>query len=307
MNEENRDHEFLNLSEIRQVAAHAREAGAGSAANVRHAARSAFHLCEIIERSPVYQSLRTRPTTQEEFESDLACVIASYRFLLARIERSRLPVQSDKARTLADGLDANFRNLLKSLPRYAPTTSRRLSKTRPSKPDDAARVEPFMDENLERTGRRVEEAEAGEELLDLAEWLLTKREELLERIRENPALRRPLPGEGLMRALIRCLEALERILDGFRSIPASAELESFLSAAENTRYLFESFLRKHAVYRMDLEGTRFDTDLAEAVEKVITADAKHHHVANVVSHGYYYMGKPIRVARVSVAVKPEEE
>jgi hypothetical protein len=291
MDAESPEREFLSLSEVRQVAAHAREGGDTPLANIRHAARSALHLCESIAGSPVYRSLRTRPPSQEEFESDLACAIASYRFLLARIDKSRLPVESEKVRALEDSLDANLRNLLKALPRYAPTTSKRLAKTRPSKPAEAGRFVEFVDENLERAGRRVVEAGSAEELLDLTEWLLKKREELLARIGENPALKRPLPGEGLMRALIRCLEALERILEGFRSIPTSPELESFLSAAENTRYLFESFLRKHGVYRMDIEGTRFDTDLAEAVEKVFTEEAEHHHVTNVVSHGYYYMGK----------------
>jgi len=288
------------------VVSHAHEGGDVSLSNIQQAARSALHLCESIAQSPVYRSLGTRPKDREEFESDLACVIASYRFLLARIEKSRLPVEDEKVRSLEDSLDANLRNLLKALPRYAPDLSKRLSKVRPSKPSEAGRVTEVADEKLERASRRVKEAESGDELLDLAEWLLKKRDDLLARVRENPAQSKALPGEGLMRALIRCLEALERVLEGFRSIPTSPELEAFLTAAENTRYLFESFLRKHGVYRMEIEGTRFDADLAEAVEKVFTAEAEHHHVTDVVSHGYYYMGKPIKAARVSVAVRPEE-
>lgn len=301
------DHEFLNLSEIRQVVIHGRERGRAILSNCLHAARSACHLCETIVGSPVYQSLRTRAPALEEFESDLACVIASYRWLLARIEKSRLPVKVEKVRVLEDSLEANLRNLLKALPRYAPSTSKRLSNTRPSKPEEAGRVKPSVDKDLERARRRIEEVESAEELLDLAEELLEKREELVRRVRENPALRRPLPGESLMRGLIRCLLSLERVLDGFRSMPTSPELKAWLSSAENIQHLFESFLKKHGVYRMDVEGTRFDVDVAEAVEKVFTSKAEHHQVTKVVSDGFFYMGKPIRVARVGVAIRPDRE
>jgi len=305
MDEAQPECEFLSLSETRQVVSHYREGGSGPLANLVRAARSAAHLCAAIVDSPVYRSFRTRPTTQEVFESDLACVIASYRWLLARIEKSRLPVKVEKVRVLEDSLDANFRNLLKALPRYAPSTAKRLAKTRPSKPDEAARVEPHVDQDLERARQRIEAAESATELLELAEALLAKRDELVRLIRQHPGLRRPLPGEGLIRALIRCLESLERILEGFRAIPPSPELDSFLSAAENIRHLFESFLQKHGVYRMDIEGTPLDLDLAEAVEKVVTVKAEHHEVTKVVSAGYYYLGKPVKVARVEVAVRPE--
>jgi molecular chaperone GrpE (heat shock protein) len=301
------DGDYLSLSEIRQVVSRGREGGGGPLSNLQHATRSAYHLCEAIVRSPAYQSLRTRPPTLEEFESDLACVIASYRWLLARIEKSRLAVKIEKVRVLEDSLDANFRNLLKALPRYAPSTSKRLSKIQPSKPEEAARVEPYVDRDLARAGRRIEASASADELLDLAGELLEKREELVRQIRERPAPRSPLPGEGLMRGLIRCLLALERVLEGFRAIPTSPELKAWLSSAENIRHLFESFLNKHGVYRMDVEGTRLDLDAVEVVEKVFTSKAEHHHVTKVVSDGFYYLGKPIKVARVGVAVRPESE
>jgi len=305
MDETESGREFLSLSEIRQVVGHAREGGESPISNIRRGARSAHHLCETIVRSPVYQSLRTRPPTQEDFESDLACVIASYRFLLARIEKSRLPVKNEQVRVLADSLDANFRNLLKALPRYAPSVSKRLSSVRPSKPDEAGRVEGFVDEDLERAARRIEEAESAAELLDLAGELLEKREGLVRGVRDNPALRKALPGESFMKALVRCLLALEGILAGFRSIPTSPELESFLVSAENTRHLFECFLKKHGVYRMEIEGAPLDLDLAEVVEKVLNPKAEHRQVMKVLSDGFFYMGKPIKAARVSVSVRPE--
>ena len=295
----------LSVSEIRQILSHYRREGKGNVKNLLHAARSAHDLCERVTRSPVYQSMRTRPSSKEVFESDVAWLITSYRWLLERVKRIGFSERDESTKRLYRNLDANLKNLLKTLQKGAPHLVNRLSEIVPSTPAQASRCEGYVDEDLRRIGKRINEGTCAAELLSLVDELLKKRTVLVRQVRENPALRESLPEETLMQSLANTLDSLQQIARGFSSTRTTPELEPHLATTKNMAQLFESFLNKHGVYRMEVKDSHVDPDLVEVVETQFTARSQRHHVTKIVSEGFFYLGKPIKVARVGVAVRPD--
>lgn len=111
----------------------------------------------------------------------------------------------------------------------------------------------------------------------------------------------------LLLKLLNVKDNLERAL-GYGDGADQNQNESVIQGVRLTEYQLDQLLRSEGVSPMDLQGKRFNPELAEAVGTAVDPNTKDHAVAQVVQQGYMYQDSVLRPAKVIVAVKhPGEE
>lgn len=103
-------------------------------------------------------------------------------------------------------------------------------------------------------------------------------------------------------------EFLAVVDDLERAMEASAQSPDAPAIAEGVRITHEhlmSLLARHGVTPIEAVGRPFDPQFHEAMMREPTADAEPMTVTRQMTRGYVMGGRPLRPARVAVAVAPE--
>lgn len=293
----------LTLSEIRTVVRYAGEGGNVRRDNLKAACDELVHMCREIANSGSYQSLKSVPYTRSRMESDLAYLVHAYQLLLEAAERavSNAGEEDSVEKRFHTNLNANYRNLLKVLEKWSADFIERLENIPPSGPQDLKIFGRHSDDELDRLIKDYKAAGQTEPLAPIAQGLLKKREELINTLETVSHQKTVLQHEDLMKGLVAVLEGLERVRFGFEEFMKSDTVRGLMKAVDLLRERYEDLLNKHGCYRMDVEGNEYDLNQVEIVERKHTLRHKHKHVSKVLSHGFIYRGKPIKIARVEVA------
>ena len=138
---------------------------------------------------------------------------------------------------------------------------------------------------------------------DLAEMLRDQ-----ERLREiNESLRASQGTEDsreldfLIRRFIARLDGFDRILDAFRSMPPTEEVNNYLRSLEGLYYKIQEDLKNVGLTPIETLGKDIDLNCMEVADYRQTREHPHNTVINELKRGYRYKGKVIRDAQVVVA------
>ncbi len=291
----------LSLREIRQLLNYAREGGKIRRDNLIKACECLIRINREIVESGYYQSWKSVAFTRSRMESDLAYLVAAYRSLLSAAERAAHGVEDSPETRFFHGIDGNFRNLLKSLEKWSADFLTRLDNIPPSSAEDLAVYGRHEDAELNALIKQFESPEPVKDHVAIAEGLLKRHDDLSKTFEEMSYQKRILQHEDFMKNLIEVLDGLQRMVEGFGEFRKNHVVMGLVKAGELLAKRFESLLNKHGCYRMDLERTEFDLNLVEIVDRRHTLKTPHKHISAILSHGYVFRGKPIKIAQVQVA------
>lgn len=291
----------LSLREIRQLLNYAREGGKVRRDNLIKACESLIRINRDIVESGYYQSWKSVAFTRSRMESDIAWLAAAYRSLLAAAERASQGAEDTPEMRFHHGIDANYRNLLKVLDKWSADLLARLDTIPPSSAQDLAIYGRHEDAELNDLIKQFEAPEDVKDYAGIARELLKRHDDLSRTFDEVSHQKRVINHEDLMKGLIEVFEGLQRLTEGFGEFRRNNLVMSLVKAAELLARRFESLLNKHGCYRMDLDKAELDLNLVEIVDRRHTLRMPHKHISAVLSHGYVFRGKPIKIAQVQVA------
>ncbi len=107
--------------------------------------------------------------------------------------------------------------------------------------------------------------------------------------------------DNLVKRFLARLDGFDRILEAFRSMPPSPEVNNWLRSLEGLYYKIQEDLKNVGLTPIDTLGKDVDLDCMEVADYRPTKEHRNHTVIYELKRGYRYKGKVIRDAQVVVA------
>lgn len=143
----------------------------------------------------------------------------------------------------------------------------------------------------------------GQDLATVMSRMLRDQErlaELNEQLRAGPEAGNEELDRFVRRLLTR-LEGFDRILEAFRSMSPSEEVQQWLRSLEGLYFKIQGELMAQGLMPIETLGRPVDLNCMEVIDYRRTADYPHNTVIQELKRGYRYKGKVVRDAQVVVA------
>ena len=101
------------------------------------------------------------------------------------------------------------------------------------------------------------------------------------------------------------LDGFDRILEAFRSMKPTEEVNNWLKSVEGLYYKMQNDLREIGLTPIETVGKDVDLNCMEVVDYRSTADYPNNTVMHELKRGYRYKGKVLRDAQVVIAHNEE--
>lgn len=149
----------------------------------------------------------------------------------------------------------------------------------------------------------LEERQEGDLLLSLADMLRDQAQlrELNEALRANQGMGQSNEMDNLIKRFLARMDGFDRILEAFRSMEPSAEVNNWLRSFEGLYYKIQEDLKNVGLTPIDSVGKDVDLNCMEVVDYRPTREYPNNTVMAELKRGYRYKGKVIRDAQVVVA------
>ena len=179
-------------------------------------------------------------------------------------------------------------------------TDRRPRYDRPAAEEETPEPEDRRPSILRELEARAASAESKlSEALDLLRRREREADDFRARLRKEMEKRTRSELEGRLRDLLEVIDSLDRAVSSGEFASASAPLRDGLN---KIREQFLAILARQGVQPMNLSGTRFNPELAEAVAVAPAEDAEDHDlILEEIRRGYTIDGSVLRPAQVRVA------
>lgn len=107
--------------------------------------------------------------------------------------------------------------------------------------------------------------------------------------------------DQFVRRFLARLDGFDRILEGFREMEPTGEINNWLKSLEGLYFKVCSDLKNVGLTPMEVVGHEVDLECMEVIDYRNTADYPHNTVIREMKRGYRYRGKVLRDAEVVVA------
>jgi molecular chaperone GrpE len=109
--------------------------------------------------------------------------------------------------------------------------------------------------------------------------------------------------ESIMKDLLSVVDSFDKAFES-NDLSGDTKFDSQLKGFELIRKLLGDVLDRHGLSRIQAEGTKFDPNLHQAIQKIEDSEVSVETVATVYQQGYVIHGRLLRPAMVAVKVPP---
>jgi len=125
--------------------------------------------------------------------------------------------------------------------------------------------------------------------------------ELNEALRESQGKGADRDLDGFIKRFLARLDGFDRILDAFRAMPPTEEVNNWLKSLEGLYYKMQMDMERIGLSPIETLGREVDLDCMEVIDYRPTREYPHNTVMHELKKGYRYKGKILRDAQVVVA------
>ncbi len=125
--------------------------------------------------------------------------------------------------------------------------------------------------------------------------------EMNETLRANQGNGSSKELDNLIKRFLARLDGFDRILDAFRSMEPTAEVNNWLKSLEGLYYKIQEDLKNVGLTPIEAVGKNVDLNCMEVIDCRLTREHANNVVIHEMKRGYRYKGKVIRDAQVIIA------